>query len=356
MTMRERILAVVLGRELDRVPFVTYDNLGAPNEEVWAEIGRGNMGIVRWTTLHGLVHPNCRFVTEDIAGDGARISRRTLCTPAGELTEIRGFEPAFGSAHIHEHFVKTPEDYRILTSYLRDITVVPDLSRYEQNRRELGEDGLSLVATLRTPYQQLWVQWVSLQDLALHLYDCPELVEECVREMERIQTRVFEIVARSPAQLVDVPDNVTAPAIGVKYFEKYCVPAYDELGGMLAERKQPVPVFVHMDGELKPLAGSIAASKVGGLDSFTPVPDSETTAAQALEMWPDLKLLLNFPSSVHLQAPEEIHEAAMQILEQAGDSGQLQIQISENVPHGVWRTSYPQIVRAIEDFGRPGGR
>lgn len=355
MTMRERIIAVVLGRELDRVPFVTYDNLGAPNEEVWAKIGRGNMGILRWTTLHRLVHPNCRFVTEDIAGDRARVSRRTLCTPAGELAELRGFEPAFGSAHIHEHFVKAPGDYRVLTSYLRDITVLEDLSRYEQNRKELGEDGLSLVATLRTPYQQLWVQWVSLQDLALHLHDCPELVGECVGELERIQTRVFEIVARSPAQLVDVADNVTAPAIGVKYFEEYCVPAYNELGGMLAERKQPVPLFVHMDGELKPLAGSIAESKVGGLDSFTPVPDSETTAAQALEMWPDMKLLLNFPSSVHLQTPEEIHEAATEILEQVGDSGQLQIQISENVPHGVWRTSYPQIVRAIEDFGSPGG-
>ena len=40
-------------------------------------------------------------------------------------------------------------------------------------------------------------------------------------------------------------------------------------------------------------------------------------------------------------------------LQQAGHTGRLQIQISENVPPGGWRKSYPEIVRAIRDFGKP---
>jgi hypothetical protein len=43
----------------------------------------------------------------------------------------------------------------------------------------------------------------------------------------------------------------------------------------------------------------------------------------------------------------------MEILSEAGHTGRLQIQISENVPPGVWRTSYPEIVRAIRNFGKP---
>jgi len=48
------------------------------------------------------------------------------------------------------------------------------------------------------------------------------------------------------------------------------------------------------------------------------------------------------------------HERAQQILAEGGPHGRLQIQISENVPAGRWRVSFPQIVRAIEEFGRPG--
>ena len=43
-----------------------------------------------------------------------------------------------------------------------------------------------------------------------------------------------------------------------------------------------------------------------------------------------------------------------EMLAQAGHSGRLQIQISENVPPGRWRVSFPQIVAAIADVGPPG--
>ena len=52
LTMRERILAVIQGKELDRVPFVQYDHMAAPNKEIWSEIGRENLGILRWVQIH----------------------------------------------------------------------------------------------------------------------------------------------------------------------------------------------------------------------------------------------------------------------------------------------------------------
>jgi hypothetical protein len=57
---------------------------------------------------------------------------------------------------------------------------------------------------------------------------------------------------------------------------------------------------------------------------------------------------------VHLATPAQIRATADEILTDAGHTGRLQIQISENVPLNVWRTSFPVIVEAIEAFGRPG--
>ena len=353
MTNRERILAIIHGRELDRVPFVQYSGLAAPDAEVWAEIGRDSMGLLRWTTVHRLVAPNCRIVTEDISREGHNAVRRVMTTPTGTLTERRRFEPTYGTAHIYEHFVKTADDFRALAGYFSDIRVVEDLTALAANRRELGDDGLCLVNTGRTPFQQLWVQWCSLDDLVIGLAEEPDAVEECMAQMRRVQDEVFAIVARSDAQLVDIGDNITAPAIGVRYFERYCVPAYQQLSGMLSEREQPVPLFVHMDGGLRPLHEAIARSGVGGIDSFSPPPDDDNPPGEAIAVWPWMRLLVNFPSSVHIQPPERVYDAAADLLQQAGRSGRMQIQISENVPPGVWRTSFPQIVRAIRDFGRP---
>jgi hypothetical protein len=70
-------------------------------------------------------------------------------------------------------------------------------------------------------------------------------------------------------------------------------------------------------------------------------------------MWPDKCLWVNFPSSVHLCPYEGVRAEAEAILTAAGHSGRLQIQISENVPYSVWRTSLPAIVDAIDAFGRP---
>lgn len=108
-----------------------------------------------------------------------------------------------------------------------------------------------------------------------------------------------------------------------------------------------------MDGPLKPLWRDITRSKVGGLDSFTPTPDCDTTVTEAVSLWPEKRLRLNFPSSVHLESPARIRAVADEILAAAGHTGCLQIQISENVPPSVRRTSFLSITDAIEAFGTP---
>ena len=349
MTMRERIRAVIRGGEPDRVPFVHYDGIVGPNEAVWAEIGRENLGLLRWTSPYRIERPNCRTHAEDIERAGLKGRRTTIETPRGTMVEERLFEPALNTGSIKKHFVKDPDDYDVLCAYLEDGVVVEDLEPFDRAVRELGDDGLPLVRVDRTPYQQLWIQWSCIEDLALHLVDCPDRVVRCVDAMARQAREIFEIVARIPADFVDFPDNITAPVIGEAYFRDCCVPFYDELAGMLAEKD--IPVFVHMDGDLKPLWRAIGESGIKGIDSLSPPPDNDTSVADAISMWPDMRLLVNFPSSVHLKSPREIYEAAGEILEQGGRTGRLQIQISENVPPDAWRKSYPEIVRAIRDFG-----
>lgn len=351
MTMRERMLAVVQGREHDRVPFAQYDNLAAPNEQIWSVLGRGNIGVLRWAWAHRVETPNCRFESEEFERSGIRGRRTTLHTPSGQLTEEALIQPTYGAASIKKHYVKEPDDYRILMAYFRDHVFCDNYDEIRATEQGLGDDGISHVSVDRTPYQQLWIQWVSLEDLSLHLAERPESVHECVEIMTGNLRKTFEIARKAPAPYIVIPDNITAPPIGERNFRKYCLPLYQELAGMLAERNKSL--YVHMDGDLKPLWQAIGESRIGGVDSFSPQPDNDTSVAQARAMWPKMRLQINFPSSVHLAKAKAIHDCAAQMLAEGGNSGLLQIQISENVPAEVWRKSFPEIVSAIEDYGPP---
>ena len=349
--MRERMLALIGGGQPDRVPFVQYDNMVAPNQEVWSLVGRENLGILRWLQVYRIEHPHCSTETERISDGGLRGERTTLMTPRGTLTQERLFEPALGTASIREHFVEDAADYAALLAYLEDSVVVEDLATLHEAEEELGEDGLPLVRVERTPFQQLWIQWVGIGSLALHLQDCPEQVDLCVQAMAAEARKTFEIVRRLRVPFVNFPDNITAPVIGEENFRRYCVPLYDELAGMLEERN--TPVFVHMDGDLKPLWAAIGEACVDGLDSLSPPPDNDTSVADAVFQWPGMRLLVNFPSSVHLASAEAVYDQAGAILQEGGRTGRLQIQISEDPPPGAWRKSFPEIVRAIHDYGKP---
>jgi len=355
MTMRERMLAFVQGRPHDRVPFAQYSGLGGPDEEIWDVLGRSNMGVLIWANVCRCEHPNCRVETEDIERERLHGRRTIMHTPAGSLEEIRLIEPALGSSAIREHFVKEPRDYEILLAWLRDEVVIDHIDALPPLVERLGEDGLVHVAVCRTPFQQLWVEWVCIEDLCLHMVDVPEIVNDVIELMVANMRKMFEIVVRAPAPYVVFPDNITSPVIGLPYFRRYCVPYYRELADMLKDSGRDVPVFVHTDGDLKPIAGALGESGVRGLDSFSPPPDNDTGVAEGLALWPEMRLAANFPSSVHAAVPEKIHETACELLDQSGRSGRLQIQISENPPPGAWRKSYPEIVKAIRDYGGPVG-
>ena len=351
MTNRQRLLAVLHGRELDRVPFIQYDDCAAPNNEIWPVLGRNAIGRLRWIDACATATPSCRWSVEEFSREGLRGRRTTLRAPRGTLVEEALLEPTYGAASIKKHFVSGKDDWEVLLSCLKDVVVIADAERLAAADREIADDGLPHVAVQRTPYQQLWIQWVSLEDLVPALVDWPDITAAVIAELIRIQREIFRAVTRLPVPYVVFPDNITAPPIGTRYFRELCVPLYDELGEMLADRD--VPVFVHMDGDLKPLWPAIGDSRVQGLDSLSPPPDNDTSTADAVRNWPRMKVFVNFPSSVHVQDPDRVYRVAQEILEQAGHTGRLSIQISENVPPGVWRRSFPAIVRAIDEFGRP---
>ena len=110
----------------------------------------------------------------------------------GDLTELRIFEPAFDSSTARKHFVETWEDYERLWSYLEDAVILENYDQYYRDCAEVGDDGIPKTEIERTPWQQLWIEWVGLEPLSYHLADWPDHVEHTLDLLERRARQTFE--------------------------------------------------------------------------------------------------------------------------------------------------------------------
>ena len=351
MTPKERIVAVLRGQPTDRVPFTAYETLVGAKEELQQLLGCENIGFTRWSSANDIQFPNCKTEVQDFERGGMKLRRVSTITPAGRLEELYRFDPTYGSQWHVEFPVKGPKDYAAYIALLDDAVVTERYAAFEREIAELGDAGLPMASVGRTPYQKLAIEAVGLMNLGLHLVDYPAEVERAMQAIERVWRQAMQHAARSPALIVNIPDNLNAPMIGLERFQRYCVPLYNEAAEMLKGTDKAL--MVHMDGRLRALRDAVPLCRHRVIESFCPEPDGDVSVKEAVAWWPDKVLWVNFPSSVHLYDPKTIRAMADRLLKEGGASGRMLIGLMENVPPFAWRQSLPQIGEAIEAFGEP---
>ena len=350
----------------DEALFVTYKDVIVPTADLWDHVGRENVGILTFGDAHKYVPHKCSIESNAIVEKGWKGELNILKTPIGTLTEKKLYNPLLGSSATREHYVKDINDFEILMYYLNDLTVEPNLVRRpgESPPSEhimltpseadalTGDDGLVMFVIDRTPFQQMWITWCELLDFAMFIAEDPNIVSPVLQRMGDLLLLAAEVAADyargNEVHLVSIPDNITAPVIGKANFEKYCLPYYEKVVAMF--KPLGIRVFVHIDGDMKPLWPLIGKSGIGGIDSYSPSPANDTPIEEAVAMWPDMVLIANFPSPIHLSDEDTIYRTATHLLEEGLQNGRMWMGLTENVPPDRWRKSIPPIIRAIGDY------
>ena len=156
-------------------------------------LGHGRIGLIRFCSICRTEHPHCRFDSQLFMDGETKYQRTILHTPKGDIEEVRVFEPVFDSSTARKHFIETPRNHEALWSYLEDSVILNNYDRYYQDCAALGEDGFPKAEVERTPWQQLWIEWVGLEALPLHLVDYAEHVEHTIELLERRARQTFGI-------------------------------------------------------------------------------------------------------------------------------------------------------------------
>jgi uroporphyrinogen-III decarboxylase len=309
MTPKERIVAALRGREVDRVPwcpFFTYwwdaqseERQKAGQPAFCREIGadallRGPTTAFTASDLLGLAEvplgssynlkddlPGCTISrTEDAGHKYVRWE-----TSVGRLEVTLTFSPQGGTWFVTGHPVKKKEDYKTLQWMVERMRLRPHYEEVHAQIDELGGDGLvvPLVSPfLKSPFQSLLEHFVGTEKLCYDLFDFPEVVEQTIAAMGRRAREAVHLSAESRAEAFISWEDSSTTNLSPDMFRRYVAPELDAWGAILHQEGKML--IHHACGHLRDLLPIIAGEQVDAVESVSPPPTGniEIWDAQAL--------------------------------------------------------------------------
>ncbi|MCI8893292.1 MAG: hypothetical protein HFI41_01350 [Lachnospiraceae bacterium] len=323
MTPKERLLASIQGREIDRFSW-------SPNLAYWWEhseeavvamgeveflksIGadpliRGHFayqpGSRSWDNmmLFDTSYDNSCRVWEETIGEHRKVVYET---PLGSLVFGYNYSKSGNTWFLREHGVKEEADFKIL-AYLKEHTILtPNYQRFDQEASDLGEEGLMvpiLVPDLKSAFQAMVEYWVGTEGISYAVYDYPEAVEEALAAMRKLNLKAAEICASSKAECFLTWEDSSTTNISPALYEKYIAPEINDWCDFL--HKKGKLYIQHACGHLKQLMPILAQTGIDAIESISPPPTGNIEIWEAREALPDRIALIGGIEAVNFK---ELH-------------------------------------------------
>lgn len=346
MTPHKRVMTVLHGGYSRKIPFAVYENK-IPQCFAERELRNRGLCIVQRTASYKIYYPNVGIKEYHYCDEKGRGLVQTIySTPYGTLSALD--EPVDFTVWHHKYLFKTQENYKALLYMIKDAEVNPCYDAAAKFSAVKGED---FVVRDEIPYEPIQAimldymgtetfcyEWMDNQDEILKLYDA--LVE--------LNRKIYNVVADGPLECANYGGNVVPKIIGVKSFEKYYIPNYNEAAEAL--HKKGKLIGSHFDADNTLIMDAIGRTDLDYIEAFDP--GMGPSVKEARKAWPDKVLWINWPSSFQLVSTEEIREITIKLIEDAAPSRSFIIGITETVPENRWQMNFSAIMDGIESYGK----
>lgn len=293
MTPKERLLAAIRGKEVDRVPwspFLAYYWDYLPKEiqkrgqlDYLLEMGADPL-LRGFFTLFHAERKKCE-ISEKQQGNKRY---KTYETKVGTLVEEYTYSTVANSWFLTGHPVKTEEDFKVL-QYISEHTVITEnRNAFEEDNRIVGDRGLHLPLLGvggKTAFQSLVESWCGTVELVYALYDYSEVVEECLAVMQAKNLETVTASVKSSAEGFIFWEDSSTTNISPDLFEKYTAPEINQWGKCIHENDKLL--IHHACGHLKDLLPLMAKTEIDMVESVSPPPTGNIEILDAIKLLPD---------------------------------------------------------------------
>lgn len=297
---RERILAILAGQAVDRIPAIfrlsrwhkprVHDGTLPPEVAGFTlpqiEDYLGLARSARYAKVYRIEFrpPVECVVTRD--GDTIVTEYRT---PKGTLRRVARFGPGDEVAGLDASFVEFPvktwDDYAALAEVFRHMQFVPTYEAFHRYDAQIGRAGLPMVVVGAIPFHYLLQEWTGYEKGYLDLFDREDVVLETVEAGNAAYRRMWDVVAASPARLVMHGVNFDSKTTPPPMFRKHWLPYLRPFVDLMHQAGKYVAC--HADGNMSRLLDETLEAGFDVADCFASAPLVPCTVCQARAAWKD---------------------------------------------------------------------
>lgn len=306
------------------IPITFYDGLFPKGFDPRPLQAKGMALCCRRGTFN-MLRPNVKTTMIDEPDGSMRILYET---PVGTVDSLSR-QAAIAWAPV-EHAIKKLDDYKVVKFIVEDTRYEPVYDFYQGEIEKVGMAGKVIAGTVYEPLMDIQVMWVGQEQFCYELIDNEDAVMELYEAIVKNHRLMYDVVANSPADYVLYGGNVVPEMLGPDRVRDLIAPTWNEFGERLHEKGKFIGC--HLDANNSTILQTVRESRLDFVEAFTPPPDCDVSVAEARAAWPDKRLWINFPSSVHLESAEDIRRATLEIVQQAGDRKGFLMGITEDIP------------------------
>jgi hypothetical protein len=166
---------------------------------------------------------------------------------------------------------------------------------FKEARRIFKDKGEPQFFLPRSGYQALSIDWMGLENFTYGLFDFPKKIEQLMKAINRSYNSLYEdIISYGKIKIINFGENIDVNIVPPQYFEKYCIPFYEERVGQL--KKAGIYTHIHIDGNFRPLLKYLRNLPFDGFEALTPLPQGDVTLEEIKEAIGEKILLDGIPA------------------------------------------------------------
>lgn len=345
MTFRERLMAVFAGQRPDVLPWfadlsywrTAHQSNGSLPPEYATDEGYvalhhdHHVGFyLAYAGVYGMSAEGASIEVEQHR-EGDRIFSRTV-TPAGTIEGEQVYLPHTNSTAWIRYPVSNPDDLAVVRYLYEARQVFPIYESWLHWDELTGDLGVQVACIPRGGVFSLTAEWCGVMNLSYLLADAPEDVQRTVDVMLEYNLSVIDVMAASPAPLVEFCDNLTGE-VATPLFARYHTDYY--LEGNRRLHAAGKHTLTHVDGTLQGIIPLVAAAGVDAAEAVTPMPCGDVAVADLRELaGPDLIIFGGMPGAMF--APpfkaEDLRRQLEEILEHHWEAGKFVLGSADQIP------------------------
>lgn len=259
-----------------------FRDLRGPQDDVDRALGIYNLRSMPYRTALENVERIVR-----VEGDRTSVE---YVTPVGRVRTTVLYDESMRQAgititHVEERAFKDARDYAPLGFIFENARLKANYGGYEEFAARVGERGVAVayVNLAASPMHLIQRELMPLDTFFYETYDHPGELRELAEKIGAYWTRMLDIAAGCPAEVLFLGSNYDATVTYPPFFEEHILPSLKRFADELHARGRLL--LTHTDGENSGLLGHYLASGLDVADSVCPAPMTRLSFGEVRELF-----------------------------------------------------------------------